>query len=699
MDPFTIVSLTAGCATLAGKTVESLKVIYDAHNSYKNAPDNLKFLLDDVRNAKEILDRFQLPTDADETLKLRSRESLEVFKHALDKVNTFAEKHECKVSKVKRLDRFLYAWNETEIKSLKTEVRSRIDNLKDLDWIYNAPPATSNATTRLDEPATEPMTPDYRFRYRLAGDRRAYLGGTYSEELISAADNGDAEGIRECLRNNADVNFLAMHDQHGCAAIHIVAKKGHLPALEALVEGNVDVNSVELQEEETALHIAARSGNSTMVRYLVSKNANFDARNRHQQTPLMVATEETVQIDLLKSGADPNIQDMDDNTALHSAIRLGHVNTVRELVRKGANVNALGADDCSPLRMAYLQREISEKMICEMIESMLLSSAAGKTISNAVRQELFYDAVRDNRSLVIRAILNTSADILTTARPDGFFPLHVVARDGTLSILNELLRHHASVHLCDRTTGRSPLRYAIDSGDLNKVKRILETAPDLRLSDSSGYAPIHTAFDRSSIDVAELIVNAHLATGVSLYLQNKSGRFPIHLACGQEKVDLWAKSIDGPINPVYDYTQAGRRGRHSILHFSVLDQCAPTVEAIIKHNANLKELCDSSFTPTEELCANEPAWTEQRGEYAFQERLEVLKILIEHGQFTEKCRDLVSKWKDEKLKAALNKELPQRTYTNTARVGAEYVGKAVLGGMFLIAAMAEGQKKAQGQKK
>merc|ERR1719204_2038151 len=110
-----------------------------------------------------------------------------------------------------------------------------------------------------------------------------------------------------------------------------------------LTDPNIDVNE-QSAKGFSALHCAAGQGKIGIVRMLLNYNANPDLQTRDGFTALMLTGHSTrawpeVADALLKAGANPNIRDMNGNTALHHASRNVHVRLVQLLCNRGADVS------------------------------------------------------------------------------------------------------------------------------------------------------------------------------------------------------------------------------------------------------------------------------------------------------------------------------------------------------------------------
>ena len=119
---------------------------------------------------------------------------------------------------------------------------------------------------------------------------------------------------------------------------------------------HIDVHLTN-QAGETALHIAATRGYVLGLRQLVAAQADINARNRHQETPLFCAgSAECLQWILGQDGMDLEAKDCDGNTALHKFAQDSSVpaDLLGLLITKGADVNAVNDQGESALFITFL---------------------------------------------------------------------------------------------------------------------------------------------------------------------------------------------------------------------------------------------------------------------------------------------------------------------------------------------------------
>jgi ankyrin repeat domain-containing protein 50 len=140
----------------------------------------------------------------------------------------------------------------------------------------------------------------------------------------------------------------------GETPLHIAAFRGNTAVAELLVDNGSNINSLS-NSGQSPLYTASFSGAEATVRLLLNKGANVDARGSYGATPLIGAAirgHTPIAGILLEHGADIDASHgYDGKTALHRAAQGGHLDTVRLLLRKGANIEARDDEGNTPLRL------------------------------------------------------------------------------------------------------------------------------------------------------------------------------------------------------------------------------------------------------------------------------------------------------------------------------------------------------------
>jgi ankyrin repeat protein len=206
-----------------------------------------------------------------------------------------------------------------------------------------------------------------------------------AQAFLDAIVRGSTADVRAMLKDTALANAsLATRDEmtrtRRLTALQLAATRGHLDIVKALVDAGADVNArseggtalthaaewtpAERKEEVvalllragadlkatdsgtwTAVHRAARSGSTGAVRALVAAGADINSvAMTDGDTPLTIAAihgHSALVADLIKAGANVNIQNLNKRTALMHAAASGDVASVRALIQAGADVNAV----------------------------------------------------------------------------------------------------------------------------------------------------------------------------------------------------------------------------------------------------------------------------------------------------------------------------------------------------------------------
>ena len=184
-----------------------------------------------------------------------------------------------------------------------------------------------NDLARVKEIITESPTLVNTYNYHEA---RPGLGKQHITPLICAAQLGHADIVRFLLERGADIHKKTT----GCCEYDalLAAVESESPSLDTikfLLEAGLSPDSTNECLNSSSLGEAARRGNLAVVQFLLERGADVNKQDANGigQTPLMLAAEanhaDVVKL-LLRSNADPLIEDTWDETALAKAMKKGH---------------------------------------------------------------------------------------------------------------------------------------------------------------------------------------------------------------------------------------------------------------------------------------------------------------------------------------------------------------------------------------
>jgi ankyrin repeat protein len=228
---------------------------------------------------------------------------------------------------------------------------------------------------------------------------------------------------------------------------------------------------------------------------------------------------------LFSVGADVNGRDLLDNTPLHWACLMGHVQVFKVLREHGADIEATNRFDRTPLHVA-----------------------CGKGHLVVVNELLSPNDINDTTSILGKR-KTRGAD--TEARDkDGNTPLHFASEGGHLAVVKalvsdganilpvvkELLDHGAAVDAKDDREW-TPLHCACYNGHVAVVNELVSRGANIAAKTYRGNTPLHFAALHDHL----AIVKALISGGANILTVDNDERLPIHLAVsyGHSKVSKY----------------------------------------------------------------------------------------------------------------------------------------------------------------
>ncbi|XP_065573462.1 serine/threonine-protein phosphatase 6 regulatory ankyrin repeat subunit C-like [Artemia franciscana] len=390
--------------------------------------------------------------------------------------------------------------------------------------------------------------------------------------------------------------------------LHLAVISGDFEVIKMVLDKGADVNARDIYGK-SPLHLAASSKCSqTVVECLLKFGADVNIRNNNGESPLHLAAisgcSQTVVECLLKFGADVNIRNDNGESPLHLAATSGCSQTVVECLFKfGADVNAMTKYNKSPLHLAAF-RGYSQIAEC------LLRSGADVNARDFYKQSPLHLAAITGYWEVNKMVLGKGADV-NARNINSERIIHLAATSGcSQTVVKCLLRFGADVNI-KNIWDESPLHLAAFCGHSQIAECLLRSGADVNARDTNGKSPLHLAAFHENSQTAECLSRC----GADVNARDINDRSPLHLAalCGHTQTaeclsrcgaDVNARDINdrSPIHlaALCGHTQTAeclsRCGAdvnardindRSPLHLAAVLECSQTVECLLRSGADV----------------------------------------------------------------------------------------------------------------
>jgi len=317
--------------------------------------------------------------------------------------------------------------------------------------------------------------------------------------LIVAADEGHKDVVELLLSKGAEVEA---RDEDDYTALHHAAIDGHLDVVKTLLEHGADVNAWKGDRSWAAIHVAIQHGYYDIVKLLVDKGADINAKCSTSGTPLETVvhfgTEQHMQIAQLlsKKGAVSRSRILTD-------CYLGDVNSVKELIGAGTDVNKKGFASLMPLHCAANSGQIA-------VAELLLAKGASVNAKDGWNATPLHRASGKDQLEMAALLIAKGADLNAKDR-DGDTPLHCASLGwgnahfpGSLEAVKLLLEEGAEIDVCSKS-GETPLHRASVSGFKGVVQELLKKGADLNIRNNQGLTALGLAKQENHTEVIELL--------------------------------------------------------------------------------------------------------------------------------------------------------------------------------------------------
>jgi ankyrin repeat protein/beta-lactamase regulating signal transducer with metallopeptidase domain len=320
------------------------------------------------------------------------------------------------------------------------------------------------------------------------------------------------------------------------------AEAGDIERVKALLANGADVNTHD-RANRTALHYAAERGHLEVVRLLLARGADVNAGAQAGWTPLLVATANKgrAQITelLLKNQARVNDADTAGYTALFYAIWADDEETVKTLIAYGADVNKTPKGDYSPLVYGVWQWHTGNV-------KALMNAGADINVKDGDGWTPLYWAVDEGAPEVIRLLIDAGVQMSD---------IHRAVLEGNLEQVKKLVDSGTAVDTRDEV-GRPLTHWALAAGQLEVFDYLLNEGADITIATKQGSTLLHKASEKGLTDVIRRLI----AKGAAVNARTNRGETALFAAARRGHKEVCQLLVANGA----DVNAALKNGRHPL---------------------------------------------------------------------------------------------------------------------------------------
>lgn len=348
--------------------------------------------------------------------------------------------------------------------------------------------------------------------------------------LHEAIETGDTQKVKALLQEEIDLHKTG---NWGCTPLEYAIELGCLEIAKILINAGADIH---FGVEGFLLNIAVRHSRLDIASILIDAGANINLKDEDNATVLMDAvldnSLEIVEF-LVRQGADVNVVRKDGNSALSCAATLGQeeiFNYLAPLTSKNLFEQAV---EKLPEGLLYRKR-VDDRFT----EDFILAAGEGRvdTIKEAIRLGVDINAIsaEGNTALcfasywgqldVVKMLLENGADLEMRSEQTGLTPLLEAAHFGQFKIVKFLTESGADLNAKDRN-GKTALMIAVDRATyprkivsrlllqkytkyLEVIQFLLKNEIDINVKDNAGNTALKIARSKDKSEIVQLLLDA-----------------------------------------------------------------------------------------------------------------------------------------------------------------------------------------------
>jgi len=312
-------------------------------------------------------------------------------------------------------------------------------------------------------------------------------------------------------------------------------KANNIDKVKALIENTPSLVNSKDMDGRTPLHWAARGVYFEIMEYLIKKGADVNAKDNNQIYPIESVTVRNHPLSLkllIDNGAKTDVSDNEGSYIIHIAAQYGYIEeikillengsyleikdnyqrtpliiasreggdyeTVKYLIEKGANINAVDKNGYSPISLAAWRGY-------ENIVNLLLDKNAVIIVSGKDGSKLLQYACDKKLIKLYKKIILEGGDIFSL-NSNFQTPMYWASIGGAEEIIEDLIKKGMSVNSKD-IYGWTPLHYACYFGRDTVVEILIKNGANLDEKTPLNETPFYLAHLRENLSITDILTS------------------------------------------------------------------------------------------------------------------------------------------------------------------------------------------------
>lgn len=334
-------------------------------------------------------------------------------------------------------------------------------------------------------------------------------------------------------------------------------------------------NKRKTLSEVSPLHPASYFGLDECVFYLLETGMSYSSRDGHGQTALHWAARNgqsnTAEL-LLKKGLQANVRDGEGRSAMHYAAANGYPDLITVLVNYAADMECIDLDSQTPLLTALQNKKF------QSAQKLIDLGASLFAMDYMHRTALHFSALGGSRGHQVTALLLSQGVSPRKCDVEKMTPLHYAIRNGSEGAAELLIQGGACVNASIKRIGWIRTK----AGDRWVYQRASKDAQNPRKANCGGLTPLHWA----ALIGHPKMVKFLLAKGADPNARCQGGETALHFAIlgdiSPDQGDAW-NQLSYRIEVLSEFVEDPASEEASDVRHDIMEVRSAVLDSLLSH--------------------------------------------------------------------------------------------------------------------